>query len=611
MTKTPPPVEPGQLRLVQGSPNPKGAKAAQLFLLLGDPTTGPIHEITPSPEAVLPARRTPQADPFHLKIVHINDLHGHITHFTPYGAQPAFSRIVWRLRELRRQAQERPNAAVLALSAGDDLVGAVFDELLGEDPSTYRVHAGYHVYSAAGFDAAVLGNHDLDMGATLLAHAIRQDARFPLLSANLVGCRHLAGLYSPAAIFVIQGVRVGIIGLTTPGQVRRLFDSALAVENPLTALHNLLPALRPLCDVLIVLSHLGYSLGSTSATVKIAGDVEIARSLPYGAVHLIVGGHTHHLLNEQGLSAHNIINGIPIVQAGTLGRFMGEVDIIVREKAAVTNARLTPTANLPVDETFEKEVVQPLVAQAHALFARRLGRVADEPDLSTFAVRNTFAAGESAMANFITDGLVAFCHKSGYAVDIAIIDQANVRCGLPVGGELIFGDWFNVMPFADTVRVMEISGAQLQALIQDNALRTDRPGEPHTERGFLHFSREVRYVIELGSSRAQARAVDITVHGRPIEEMLPRTFQIACSSAVRHPAQEWEKYARERLGLPLIDIRRWPHQDTGIFLRDALVDYIREHGGVTAEAGARRDGRVRFVLPEATSSVDERTIGGT
>jgi len=71
------------------------------------------------------------------------------------------------------------------------------------------------------------------------------------------------------------------------------------VTNPVQTIHNLLPAMRPLCDVMIILSHLGYSLNADSGAVSEAGDVELARSLPLGSVHLIVGGHTHNVLNEQ------------------------------------------------------------------------------------------------------------------------------------------------------------------------------------------------------------------------------------------------------------------------------------------------------------------------
>jgi len=168
-----------------------------------------------------------------------------------------------------------------------------------------------------------------------------------------------------------------------------------------------------------------------------------------------------------------------------------------------------------------------------------------------------------------------------------------VRCGVPVGGELLFGDWFNIMPFADVLRITWLTGRQLQMLLQDNAYRVDLPGEPHTERGFLHFSQAVRYTIETSSSRKEIKVVDITVNGILLERQLERSFQLVCSSFVRELAAPWEEYARQLLGLPLIDIRQVSHMDTPLFLRDELVAYITENGGVTEAGGAKRDGRVQ------------------
>jgi len=483
------------------------------------------------------------------------------------------------------------------MSAGDDLVGAVFDELMGEDPESFALHAGYRLYSAAGIDVSVLGNHDLDLGTDVLAQAIRKDAQFPVLSANLVGCQWLNGLYYPAAILVTKGIRVGIIGLTTPGQSRQQLETNLQIINPVRAIHNLLPAISPLCDVLIILSHLGYSLdGGSGASVRDAGDVELARSLPRGTVHLIVGGHTHHILNEQGLTIDNIINGVPIVQAGNLGRFVGEVDIVVRQKGtAVTNARLISTASQLVDEQFEKENVQPLMDIARPLFTRKLGRVANDPGLSGYAVRNNFAAGESTLANFVADALIARCRANGYDVYLAVVDASVMRCGLPVGEELTFGDCFDLVPFADVLRIYWITGAQFQMLLQDNASRVDLPGEPHTERGFVHFSREVRYAIKAGSSRKDIRVTDLTFNGEMLDKQMEDSFQLVCSSFTRQSAGQWEKYAQLRLGLPIMDIRLVTHMDTPLFLRKELVTYISENGGVTEDGGAIRDGRLRII----------------
>jgi 5'-nucleotidase/UDP-sugar diphosphatase len=578
---------PGTLRLLPATPNPHGTEGALLYLLAGDPATAPIAEIISALGVTLPPPLPDLAEhPFRLHILHFNDLHGRVTRATPNGDQPILSRLVWRVRELRRRCQADPRRAVLFLSGGDDLAGGILGELLD------TVHAGYRLHSAAGVDAGVVGNHDLDAGAGPLARAIERDACFPLLSANLCASPPLAGRVYSAALLVVKGLRIGLVGLTTWGEVRCAPE--LCLSHPLLALQNLLPALRPLCDVLIVLSHLGHSLASSSATTRDVGDVELAASLPSGSVHLIVGGHTHDALNESGLSAANLVNGIPIVQAGTMGRFLGEVDLTIGERACVTGVRLTPTADLPPDEDFEREQVQPLLKQARPLLARSLGRVADHPDLATEAVLTGFAAGESALANLIADALLASCRAAGHPVDLAAIDASSVGCGLPLGGELTFGEWFQVMPHADTVHLYRLTGQQLADLLDDNARRADRPGEPHVERGFLHFSDQVRYTVELGENRHAARAVEVMVDSQPLERQSERVFLLACTSFVRQAAIPWERHDAGRGGVtpPLLAS---PEADTDLLVRDLLITHLRAHGGATVEAGVRRDGRLQVL----------------
>ncbi len=577
-------------------PLPSSHPDVAAFSLRGDATIGPIRAIEFARNVKLPPRRRFSYEhPFRLKILHFNDLHGHICHFTEHGEVPLFAKMVSRIKAMRRQARQRRDMGVLVLSAGDDLVGSIFDELLDAEQAAHRVHVSYRLFSAAGVDVAVLGNHDFDMGPTILAESIRRDARFPLLSANFTGSPPLQAQISPAALFVIKGVRVGVIGLSTPGEINEQWRNAFSLLNPVPVVRNILPALRPLCDVVILLSHLGYSLSSHAAAMRYAGDVELAQSLPPGGVQLIIGGHTHHILNEKGLSLDNIVNGIPIVQAGNLGEFLGEVDVTIREAPAVTNARLYRTALLPTDETFHRDHIEPMERLVTPLLARPLGRTANHPDLDTVCVRNDLAAGESAFANFIADALVARCRAHGHPVDLAFVDATSIRTGIPVNGTLTLGDWFNVMPFADTIRLCRLTGQQLMTLVQDNARRIDLPGQPHIERGFLHFSRQVRYVIEMSESREQIQARDITFAGEPLEQHRSDIFVAACTSFVREPARSWQETISQAGRFPLFDLGELSHLDTGLFLRRELVAYIIEQGGVTAEARAQRDGRVALL----------------
>ena len=100
----------------------------------------------------------------------------------------------------------------------------------------------------------------------------------------------------PAALFYLKGVRIGIIGLTTPAAAMRSRQgSEFEIVDPIPVVKRLLPIVRPLSDVVIILSHLGLSLSSSSASMAFAGDVELAQNLPFGSVDLIIGSHTHDL----------------------------------------------------------------------------------------------------------------------------------------------------------------------------------------------------------------------------------------------------------------------------------------------------------------------------
>ncbi len=235
------------------------------------------------------------------------------------------------------------------------------------------------------------------------------------------------------------------------------------------------------------------------------------------------------------------------------------------------------------------------MTEARKLLARKLGKVEDDPGLSTEHVVNTFAAGELTLANFISDGIVKRLQIAGQNVDFAMIDSSCVRRGLDSGENFTYGDWFNLMPFADTIHIFQISGRQLYDLLLDNASRVDRPGEPHTERGFLQFSHQVRYKIYLGPNHKDVQIDDIKINGMPLDKQLNSVFRLAGTSFARELSVNWEASQVTDSGKTLFDLNKLPFMETDMFLRKEMVAHIQEFGGVTREGGARCDGRLAIV----------------
>jgi 5'-nucleotidase/5'-nucleotidase/UDP-sugar diphosphatase len=330
-----------------------------------------------------------------------------------------------------------------------------------------------------------------------------------------------------------------------------------------------------------------------------AGDVEVANSLPYGSADLIIGGHSHTVLNQNGLVAENIVNGIPIVQTGARGEYLGQVDIKIRKNfAKVLNAHLIPTDSLPVNLAFEREM-QLFTRRARELWNQPLGQVESIPDLNTQIILTDFAKREMALANFITDALVERLTQRGFQVDFAMIDASALQCGLPFSNHMTYGNFFQVMPYTDSLRLYRITGRQLQDILADNARRADRPGESHQERGFLQFSRDIRYVIDLGSERIAAQAFEVTLLDTPLDTLLEQTFSVVTTSFTRILAADWEMAWDSFSDEPLLNIHQFPFRETDFLLRQEIVAHIRENGGVTRSSGAQHDGRLIITCESA------------
>ena len=348
-------------------------------------------------------------------------------------------------------------------------------------------------------------------------------------------------------------------------------------------LGNLLPALRPLCDVLIVLSHLGYSLASASAATVGAGDVELAGALPHGAVDLIIGGHTHSLLHETGFDPARRVNGIPIVQAGAGGRYLGEVVVDVTPAgAAVTEARLHSVAALAEDAAFEALHVRPLTERVQHILGEPLGAAVWRADAGG-------VAAEAELPRFVADALAARCRAAGFAVDFALVDASSVCAELPTDRPLTFGDLFRLAPYADSIVLRRFTPAQLRAFLADNALRYNPTGWPVAEgeeRGFVQFSREVRCRVETAAANDRPRRCRCTIAGRDLEDELAgrtRPYLVACSSFLRQLAHRWEREQR-MAGMALFDLHAVPEEQTGLALREALIAHVRETLGASPEA---------------------------
>ena len=224
--------------------------------------------------------------------------------------------------------EREQHAYVLTLDGGD--------ALFSDRPLTQQSQGALIIeaMNLMGYDAMALGEGDLKLGVDVLRQRMEQ-ASFPVLSANL----HLAEsgeLFAlPYTILELGGRKVGVIGLT--GRPAEL-PSAFTIADPFTAAQQILPQVAEQADLVIILSHLGWT-----QNIKLAGISPV--------VDLIISGGAP-MPGEQPYTAPS--TGARLAQAesptrGHAARFVGRWELTLSAKDDIV---VNGWQSIPLDAQF-------------------------------------------------------------------------------------------------------------------------------------------------------------------------------------------------------------------------------------------------------------------
>lgn len=245
-----------------------------------------------------------------LTILHVNDTHSHIDpeRSGKYAGRGGFIEQSAIVDSVRRADGKRN---VLLLHAGDNGQGtSYFTELNG--------NIEIDILNSIGFDVVCLGNHEFDNGIDELARRL-SNLKAEVVCANYDFSSSALGRYvKPYTIVRKAGMRIGIIGLLT--DISSVVDKDIAVEfkymEPVPVVNELASFLKndKSCDLVICLTHIGYE-----------EDVELASQIRN--VDVIVGGHSHTLLQNKKEVSDLDGNPVVIVQNWKWGLNMGQISV--------------------------------------------------------------------------------------------------------------------------------------------------------------------------------------------------------------------------------------------------------------------------------------------
>ncbi len=266
----------------------------------------------------------------HITILHTNDVHSHIEPFP--ANDPKYANLggaARRMNVISQIRKENPNT--LLLDAGDMFQGTPYFNFYGGELE-------FKLMSMMGYDAATIGNHDFDNGIDGLAAQV-PNASFKLLSANYdFSNTIMAGLTKPYQVLVKDDVRIGIFGLgiALDGLVNKNMYKETVYLDPIEMTSQTVDTLRneEKCDLVICLSHLGYSYDTKSEI----SDLTLAAQT--AGIDLIIGGHTHTFLDKPTIAQNKEGNFVLINQVGWGGIHLGRIDFYLDDKKNLSSSSL-------------------------------------------------------------------------------------------------------------------------------------------------------------------------------------------------------------------------------------------------------------------------------
>lgn len=335
--------------------------------------------------------------------------------------------------------QERAKAPqLLLLSAGDNRTGSPYVDC-GDHPGASMIRLMNHI----GFDLSALGNHEFDGGPAALAHCINT-ANFEFVSANVFPSDSHGIQIKPYKIFERDGVRIGVVGLLqvdANGRPDAHPDQCKGIGflNPLEVAPYF-RYLRSQCDVLILLTHLGFET-----------DIELARIFP--EADAIIGGHSHTRV-ENG----HVENGVLITQTQNKLKYITRLTFEVEDgKVLSKKSELLPLGNYEADAATAAMVEQ---IKAQPFFKRMLSTV--KSDINS----------RESLGCMMADAI-----RNCVGTDIAVVNMGNVRLDSFPAGPITVADVYSLDPFGnDTIR-MTVTGEELLRVLE-NITQNDDHGAP-------------------------------------------------------------------------------------------------------------------------------------
>jgi 5'-nucleotidase/UDP-sugar diphosphatase len=447
-----------------------------------------------------------------------------------------FARVAGGLKAERAKAKN-----VIVAHAGDTLSPSL----------TSSVDKGAHIMellNRVGLDVFTPGNHEFDFGEAVFRQRMAE-AKFALLAANLRDASNqpLPGI-ADSKIIDVEGVKVGVFGLTDDEAARRSSPGTLKLLPAIDTAKRAAQALRDAgADLVVVVTHSEWQ--------------DDLRLMKLGPIDIVLSGHDHNLLvayDGRAVIGETQADGVNLVA----------IDVEIRiandgVKRWTPRFRIIDTADVAPDVAIAARVAQ-YQAEIDKALDVDIGVTKTPLDSRKASVRGQ----ETAIGDFFADTM-----RAAAGADLAIINGGGIRGNRTYasGTKLTRKDIVRELPFNNQLVTLELSGADLRAALENGVWLIDK------DAGRFAQISGARIVVRRDAVPG-SRLVSIEIGGVPLDDA--KRYKLA---TIDFLARGKDGYVALTRGKPLVGELEGP------LLANVIANAIEKAGSIAPVV----DGRIK------------------
>ena len=469
----------------------------------------------------LSAVSTAMAQEVNIKLLGTSDIHGRVVPWS-YGADVedksgSYAQIATYVKDVRKN-----NKNVVLVDVGDAIQDNQVD-VFAKDKKYYKDHPIPKVLNEMKYDIFVLGNHEFNFGMKALDEILK-DIKAKKLTANFYHKKNDKRYIDATTIIEKDGVKLGIIGLSTPMSAKFEEDTGnlkdMKFTSPTEEARTQVEKLKAKgVDAIIAVTHMGID---NENNIPDTGMRDVINAVD--GIDVVIAGHMH-----KDVPSETIKNTL-ITEPHRYGTVVSEVDLTfdINDKKEVKlvkkESKTVPVKALEADKKIV-EIYKPYHEKLRELNNVVIGQTENEmvPQETKHGVSAAFSK-DTGLSSFIND---VEQHYSGADVVTFSFDHQKARMDK---GDIKKKDIiFNYRYAGGDVTVYEMTGKQLKEYMEwsANYFDTIQPGD--TEYRYNAERKKSKYVtydifggvnykIDLRNPKG-SKIVDLTLaDGKPVTD---------------------------------------------------------------------------------------------